>query len=265
MKKLLFLLIFTLPLFSQAQSLADFKGESRTITQSLLSQGIKRIGNIDIEVLDRQISETKWESVHDKFLIGSGEGRATSIYVVEQKTVIVNELALKLIDRSVYPQVSLHEAFGAQGYDDEKSNVSLALEQIARNPKNIVFFEKHLKNSVMGLKTNKVYQSKGGGTSVGGGGDGTAIEFKKILLDIALQDSSAVSDNVIASILNSDIEPNWHVEQMHDLKVQAQGESFRIDIPSVLWITYGFDQVHGPRHKVELARAVFNKLFASKR
>lgn len=246
---------------SWAQSFPEFKSESRTIVQKLRSQGIQQVGNINLEVLDKKISETKWASVKDKFLIGSGEDRSTSVYLVEQKAVIVNELALQTIDRSIYPQASLHEALGANGYDDEKSQISLSLDQIAKDPSKKALFEKRLEKSIRGLKDNKIYQNKSGGMSVGGGGDGTAIEFKKILLDIAMEDSSENSNQILDAVLDSDIEPNWNRDQFYDLKIQKLETGYRIDIPSILWVTFSADKLNGMKHKVDLVRAVYNQIF----
>jgi hypothetical protein len=261
MKSLFSLLILIVPLVSRAQSFSEFKGESRSIVQKLRSQGIKQVGNIDLDVLDKQISETKWGSVKDKFLVGSGEERSTSIYLVEQRAVIVNELALQTIDRSIYPQASLHEVLGANGYDDEKSKISLSLDQIAKDPSKKALFEKRLEKSINGLKTNKIYQNKSGGTSVGGGGDGTAIEFKKILLEIALENLSENSDQILDAVLDSDIEPNWNRDQFYDLKIQKFETSYRIDIPSILWVTLSANKLNGAERKADLVRAVYKQLF----
>lgn len=234
-------------LLSRADSFSEFKAESRSIVQSLLRQGIKQVGNINLEVLDQQLSEIKWNSVKDKFLLGSVEQRSTSIYLTAEKTVIVNELSLELIDRDIYPQASLHEGFGALGYDDERSKLSLSFDQIAQDPSKKSLFEKHLQDVSTGLKENRIYESRSGGTSVGGGGDGTAIEFKKILLDIALRNFSEGRAPHLEAILDSDIEPNWSAQSMYDLKVQKQEKGFRIDIPSVLWVFYGKNQENGKK------------------
>ncbi|MBK7961066.1 MAG: hypothetical protein IPK04_07560 [Bdellovibrionales bacterium] len=180
------------------------------------------------------------------------------------KTVIVNELSLKLIDRSIFPQTSLHEALCANGYDDERSKISLSLDQIAKDPSRKYLFERVLQESITNLEGNRVYVSRSGGTSVGGGGDGTAIEFKKILLDIALENFSEGTAPHINTILDSDIEPNWSTQSIYDLKVQKQKDGFRIEIPSVLWILFGKNQINGRDLKLAAVRAVYNQVFEGK-
>ncbi|RYZ83704.1 MAG: hypothetical protein EOP06_19435, partial [Proteobacteria bacterium] len=137
MKSILYSLILILPLTSWADSFQEFKAESVSIVQSLLSQNITQVGNIDIAELEKKIAQTKWDSVKDKFLLGSGEQRSMSIYLVAENKIIVNELALKLMDKKLFPQASLHEVLGANGYDDEGSKISLSLDQIAKNPTSI--------------------------------------------------------------------------------------------------------------------------------
>jgi len=260
MKIFIYSLFFMIPILSWADTFSEFKNESHKIVQSLLEQGIKKVGKIDLEILDKQIATTNWQSVKDKFLLGSGEERSTSIYLVAQQTVIVNELALQLIDHSVYQQVSLHEALGANGYDDEKSKISLSLDQIAKDPSKKNFFEGKLTELRTDLSSNKIYQDRSGGTSVGGGGDGTAIEFKMILLNIALENQLEGSDSTIDAILESNIEPNWSPQSIHDLRVQKQEKGFRIDIPSVLWTLNKTNN----KFKENFVRAVYNEVFKRK-
>ncbi len=147
--------------------------------------------------------------------------------------------------------------------NDEKGDLSLSLEQIAEHPERKSLFEKHFDGATTRTKENKIYQNRDGGTSVGGGGDGTAIEFKKRMLDYAIelfQETPDKLNEVIARILKSDIEPNWSYED-NILEIQRTGKSFRIVIPSVLWFTYEWNVLSGEKLEEDLVKAVFNETF----
>lgn len=244
---------------SQDQAFIDYKASATKITDQLLAKGYQKIGPIDLAKLREEILATKWVAITDRFLLGSGEGRATGVYLTKERTTFTNLLALKLIVKEIYPQQSLHEVLGANGYEDENSQISLSMDQLANNPKaNFAFFEKQIQAAKVGLTQNKVYASRGGsGTSVGGGGDGTCIEFRKRLLDAAeiLNDEA-----VLTKILLLKIEPDWNHENT-TLRWVKQNKETILVIPSVSWMTYGL-YPDGELMKIDLVYSVLKELIS---
>ena len=217
------------------------------IVQKLQAQGVRKVGDFDVEQLAQQISSTKWQVVQGKFLIGSGKDRVTSIYLPESQQVIVNDLALQFIEPATVPLAALHEALGAHGYEDENYQLSLSLQQLSLGRRHGAdVFQNVLKESSSRKLQNKVYLSADGGTSVGGGGDGTALEFKSLLLETMLkalnssQPSDLFNQKVLQLVLNAEVESDWVFKGNSPSAAQIDftSENGRtvIRIPSVMWV-----------------------------
>ncbi len=178
-----------------------------------------------------------------------------------------DKLALPLIDKSIFPVVALHEALCANGYDDERAQISLSLHMLSKGPSaGEDYFRAQLEKAVTGLTKNKEYKVLAdGGTSVGSGGDGTAIEFKARLLQLAL-DLPAIAKNevllhdTLERIMSADIEPSWEHNVELAVKFERQGSTFRIVIPSVHWFLFNVMRENGESKKYELVFATLEKI-----
>jgi hypothetical protein len=266
-------LLFT-SVLAHADEFGDFATSSLTIVETLRSQGVHNIGSLNLDELSQKIATTKWSPVNDKYLLGSGTDRGTSIYLVDQDKVFVNTLALKNLPADVFPQAALHEALGANGYEDENSQASLALDQLSKSPKaGRRFFEKQVENLKPTVKENKIYktQSSAGGTSVGGGGDGTTIEFKRRLLqDVvdAFANSPNTDENklnaILDQVLNMDVEPNWDFTRQTPPQIEKSPQGgLKLTIPSIYWVTYKSARETGENSKRQMLAPIVQYFLGS--
>ena len=155
--------------------------------RELVQQG-PSIGDLDFTTLTREIEQVHWLRSSQGFFAGSGEPRASSIYLVEERTVVFNDLTLAYTSDWVLPLVALHESLGALGYIDENYEITLSLyfsahHAMGSSEKILLPYVTNLKrrksNPVYaGSKTFGLFAKKGGSTSVGGGGDASSLEIK---------------------------------------------------------------------------------------
>lgn len=259
-------MLFLVPFYSLASDFGAFKSSSIAIISTLQAQGINKVGDLDLNLLSQEISSTKWSSVKDKFLLGSGTSRTTSVYLVKEKHVIVNELSLNLMSQDTFPQASLHEVLGANGYDDEHYQISLSLYAISKNPKtSIKAFENNLKNLKPRRTDNTIYKSVDGGTSVGGGGDGTTIEFKTLLLDALIQDPELSSEQNVLAIVNAEVEPDWTQSFQQPLKIgKSETGIYTIVLPSFSWVLLARVPNQSESFKSHLVQTALKHIFGNK-
>jgi hypothetical protein len=165
-----------------------FKPISKVNLEKVINRGISKIGNLDLTNLYYELDSVEWRLCERGFLTGSGGIRTTSIYLVEQKMVVVNFFSLQnLMNKPVpLPGWALHEALGALGYNDENYEMSSAITFITENPEldnfTLLSYVKENFLSVIQAKKNQMYVASGGSTVVGGGGDAVIIQLKQILL-----------------------------------------------------------------------------------
>jgi hypothetical protein len=231
-----FQVFFTILLSTQialSAGFEDFKKSSTTILESLRSQGMSQAGNLDLEKVIEKTHATKWQPFQQGFFGGSGKHRTTAIYLVEENTILVSEMALKILSPDVYPLAALHEALGAQGYADENYELTLSLDQLSKvTPNQRALFERRLKNLTPTVNHNKVYKHQDGGTSVGGGGDGFGIELKSIVLSEALRQN--FSEDTLDIIFATELEINWD-SQAPQVTASKKADSWLIEISGFYW------------------------------
>lgn len=162
-----------------------FRSISTRSIDRLISKDITTLGGLNLEKLRSQLGEVNWfVNQRQGFLGGSGGNRMTSIYLVEQKAVVVNFLALQQAAGQRIDAWALHEGFGALGYDDENYQMSSTIEYLSLIEDSLLLEEETSNAAVVfrnleQRKTERVYQaSEGGGTVVGGGGDYDIANFK---------------------------------------------------------------------------------------
>jgi len=166
-----------------------FRPISKEIVQKVADQGVKQIGRVKIQTLLDELDTVEWRTFDIGFLSGSGGTRQTSIYIVKDRMVVVNMLALQnLVDKPVrINRWALHEALGALGYPDEVYDLTVALTFMASTADLAVSDRLNLidggfTNAVRSA-TDHVYGREGGTTIIGGGGDAPMIEFKSRILE----------------------------------------------------------------------------------
>lgn len=186
-------------LFSQyslagsSQFIQQFASQSFVIPQLLIQQNKTKIGDLNIVQLKDEMKQVRWVENGGVFFAGSGETRTGAVYFVEEKKVIVNTLRAPYEPLRTMPVAALHEALGALGYIDENYEISmvLAMNALTSEEQELIFSKKFVdkqSSRLVGLKrrtTDAKYKSSGGGTSVGGGGDGVAVQAKMYALMFA--------------------------------------------------------------------------------
>lgn len=190
--RLLILALLALSFAAQAEVVRGspneiFRPLSKKIPQAIIDQGIKKIGDLDVAKLIAKLDTVEWRTFDLGFLSGSGGKRQTSIYIVKDRMVVVNMLALQnLVEKPVrIDRWALHEALGALGYDDENYEITTALTFVSPADKGLErvdLVERTLSNLQI-RTTDHVYDNVGGTTIIGGGGDAPIIELKTRLLE----------------------------------------------------------------------------------
>jgi len=166
-----------------------------SIPSQILNTGTPTLGSLDLANLINKFKKLRWKLNHQGYLAGSSEQRIFAVYLVKEKTIFVNEQALPLVPRDFLSVIALHEALGATGYFDENYEISLAL--YFASPQAEKFFGRKLTHeisqalshsppSIQKRSGEALYaHASGGGSSVGGGGDGTALFIKITILAYA--------------------------------------------------------------------------------
>lgn len=218
-----------------------FANQSRVIPQLLLSQG--NVGGIDIAELLKEIQTVTWLESSGIFLAGSGETRTGAIYFVSERKVIVNSARAQFEPRTTMPVAALHEALGALGYADENYEASILLYLNTYSPKERATILPHFSFARMNARLHKLQRRNGdvkyaGGTSVGGGGDGIAVQVKvyAMMMAQALCDLFGYSaTNIYDKILDAQVEINPKVTESSVVK-EAQNGRKVWRVPMVKWI-----------------------------
>ena len=154
--------------------------------------GLKNIEQLNLKKLLKELDQVNWQTNDYGFFAGSEGARTTSVYLVKDKTVIVNlQMLHNLIGKPVHlNNWALHEAMGALGYDDENYDLSSSIAFLANTKHDIQSSLDYVKNNfavITKAKDDKVYALRGGSTVVGGGGDAVLIELKQRLLERYLE------------------------------------------------------------------------------
>jgi hypothetical protein len=268
--KTLFILIF-LFLLNVASALAEGKSPNDTFrplskkhVEMALEQGYEKIGKLSLSKLLKELDTVEWRTFEIGFLSGSGGKRTTSIYMVKDRMVVINMIALQNLVGKPVPLYSwcLHEALGALGYDDENYEASSSISFLASNNdagfENLtsIDFVKYNFDSFKRSKKEKFYQLAGGSTVIGGGGDATLIQFKQLLLKRYLTwikekkpEATAVEIKTgFAFITKMKIEFNMEHNDYNSTVFTLNGQELLIELggmisPEVIYSTEYLDEV----------------------
>lgn len=166
----------------------QYSHDSMEVLRMLVAQNKTQLGNLDIQKLSKDMKTVKWSTKPSGVMAGSGDNRYTAEHLVEQKSVTVSRESLNRMPNRTRFVIFTHEGIGAAGVEDETYDKSIGIflnsssDEIASDPRmlppgGLDAINKRFDKVEIRTK-NPVYLKSGGGTSVGGGGDGTAIDFK---------------------------------------------------------------------------------------
>lgn len=210
----------------------EFLSVIALITNRAFPNGSTGLENFDVKKFLRDIpSVNLYVNTSDQALIGSGT-RTGSLYLVEQKAVILNISLLAILTSDPGAGILLiHEYLGALGYPDEQNQISayfyLQLHSNKLPPADLSLLKEklneHLQKNPMVTK-NTLFEA-GGATGVGGGGDPAIAEIKALTL-IAFLNATNASDLtqfelILSSLLNMVIEPSGNANAY--LKISPSG------------------------------------------
>lgn len=228
----------------------EMRQAAATHVQQLVAEGRKSISSLNLEDLERDIAKVRWEKFGDGFLAGSGEQRSSSIYFVEDKRVVFNQLSLQYTPKAMLPLIALHESLGALGYEDEDYQLTLG----------ILFHQKDLQDR-LGLtdedlapifgnikvrSSTPIYlsaASDGGSTSVGGGGDSAALDVKltTLLASKAWLESRRgppLSDypTLFRHLLNLSFESSFEALPKENFRLEKKESKFVLRTSLIAWL-----------------------------
>lgn len=199
-----------------------------------MAQGVTEIGDFNLSRFYRQASGIQWSRFKGKINPSAFEGRRSAYFLTEGKKVYVsNELPSTVSE--AYSLLELHEALGATGYDDENYSLSTGLHLLSKMP------DGNFRDEILRSFDRDLFQSStgsGSGTSVGGGGDLTAISVKYAVLQAILKRYSKVNVSFLVTFPKIAFEPFYEKNQQFvALRYQAdsKNELISVYVPALTW------------------------------
>jgi hypothetical protein len=215
MKSIVAIILIVAPTFFAGLANAQVPVRERctTIVNSLLDQGINKVGELDLNQLKEETKNLTWkeslkpppEKVNGQYISAY---RSSAYYSVPDKTITVTKSHSKETSTS-RDLLELHECLGALGYREDSGNLSSAIDLINRavdpgiQKRLVELFGKKIFS-----KDNLKESKSGGGTSVGGGGDINGLMMKRFVLDKILSMTPSVSGEFLINFVQIAFEPD---------------------------------------------------------
>ncbi len=153
-----------------------------SIIDDLKKSGITHIGDFQLGVFRVSAGEIQWRSIQgDPGSVLSGS-RKTAYYLWRQKQVYINDSLPSEALASV-PQLELHEALGATGYNDRDYALSTAITTLSK------MADSKLRRQLVDDFGHSLFQEvamSDGGSSVTGGGDLSTLYAKVQVLKLIM-------------------------------------------------------------------------------
>lgn len=224
------------------------------IIDRLTDKGITHVGDLNLQEFKTKTQKTvTWKILTSDTRPSFAQNRRSAFFIIDKKTVYVSPELPDFTENSI-PNLELHEALGARGFNDRHYELSTALELLSRmkssadRTKLIDLYGKTLFNK------NSMHQSKdsgGSGSSVGGGGDVLALTVKNLVLSEIIQSKEPVLLDFLRMYPKINFEPMYERHQQFvALKYQFRSsENLSSDtaLPGV-----DVDPVHGHQELITL-------------
>lgn len=182
----------------------------KTVPQELVNAGISHAGDLDLRKLLRDGEQIKWSEKKSDESPWQANGRKSAYFNADTQTVTITPDVTK-DDQEARPQLELHEVMGALKINDHNYSASTALELI-RNAKDAVQRDKLIKNLSSGVLNQRNLQTRGGGTSVSGGGDVNALVLKRLVYQSILAETQPSLD-FLTNYPDIAFEPDYNPKQ----------------------------------------------------
>ena len=188
------------------------------VIQSLEKRGITQVGSFNVASFKRKAAGIRWAAMDSAPPAIVAGARQSAVYYKQKKMIFVNEGLFAFDNKSSLPQLELHELLGVTGYDDSNYQSSLALLEISLAPSRAEaerlrdVYAASIFNSQEIMARNapedvpSAFRPGGSGTSIGGGGDLTAIAVKAAVLKY-IKAQGGVTNEFLATYPNIGFEP----------------------------------------------------------
>ncbi len=202
------------------------------VLNDLAKLGIKKVGELDLAQLQKDADEVQWEfSVYRPPQEVAGS-RRSAFYVPDERKVIVSITGSPVSAESL-ELLELHETLGVLGYRDHTYAQSSALNILRKAPSSSL--RKNLVDTYGKTIFSKENLMVAGGSSVGGGGDITAIIIKNRVIDEVMTSNITVDPDFYVQYPEINFEPfldvtNQFVGIQYEFKLKDSNEddhSFR--------------------------------------
>jgi hypothetical protein len=228
------------------------------IIESLRTSGVQRVGDFDLKQFREQADEIQWNGMQGAPAAVLSGSRKSAFFLWDKKQVYISE-QLPSEALASLPQLELHEALGATGYNDHDYSLSTALDTLSKlEPDQRTRLEHRYGQTIFRTASMRADE---GGVSVSGGGDLTTLYVKDQVLKLIMGNRTsrnALSDDFIAQYPSINFEPlqDKTLSKIY-LKYQyltaSQREKFSLFIPMGVWNKGGQvrdDIIHEAARKV---------------
>ncbi len=168
--------------------LPDFKSIALNSVQTLINQGYRNFGQLDLQKFFRDIQSVEVTYVAFlRYQSRSGTERASACWRVQgrNRSIRVNHWMWAYTESTDRSTISLHEFLGAFGFQDEHYEISAALSILSQSSESTL--QPELIPSLRNIRRGQ--QLAGGSvTGVGGGGDWIASKMKLAMYRMGLDE-----------------------------------------------------------------------------
>lgn len=207
----------------QAETL---KSHSTVIINRLIERGYRSLKGLDLLNLKQQMAQINWKSevpnpeARPKFM-----GHRTSAYYRKDEQSVTVFMENEELHTGTLDLLALHEGLGALGYKDENGQTSMILYLLSEE-RDLSVLEKSMLERALSFVG-------GSGTSVGGGGDLTALTIK--LKTFQHLKKSGYKMSSLVQYLHSRFEPGVDQEIQDTRLTVSSNRVLEITVPTGAW------------------------------
>jgi hypothetical protein len=277
--KFLFL-VTVLPALAHAETAQElvqrFPQDCQRTLKLFIEENGNQNGNFDAKKLLEQSNEIRWVPKTQGNMAGSGDNRLSAEYLIEEKQVTYSLQNLAITPNQTRFLVSFHECISAAGIQDEQYQITSSVllkfipkayfSDCAKFPPGAMGLANEQLETLQSRTKNPVYKmASGGGTSVGGGGDSTAINFKVVALlfthplvlklpELFHHSSLELMKHVLMADFEISLDANNQV-----IKREKKEEITVIRIPMARWLD-GYRETNGMALSIDQWRMLLETL-----
>ena len=174
------------------------------VLNDLAKLGVQKVGELDLSMLQKEADEVRWEASSFQPPSKVAGSRRSAFYIPAEKKVIVTITGTQASVENL-ELLELHETLGVLGYRDHTYAQSSALNILRKASSS--FLRQKLVDTYGKTIFNKENLKAAGGSSVGGGGDLTAIIIKNKVIDDVMKSNVTVDPDFYVQYPEINFEP----------------------------------------------------------